>query len=428
MNEPADAPEAFLAIATGIGRTLCRDAHWDREGRWCNWMGRSSREITRVGGPITPTAAALGPDLYSGSAGVAVFLAQLGAVTGDGDCRRTAIGAIARSIRQVNRRPAGDIPPLSFHSGLVGVIYAAHRVAELTETPALDDEVDALLAIVEQAADAPHLLDLLGGSAGVIPALLSLARNERWRRLLALAVGLGDELCRTAIRQGSVWTWEVEKACGPGVSTKMLTGFGHGASGLGLALLELYAATGRDEFLEGGRAAFAYEDQLFDPQVGNWPDLRSLGSAEAAPSPRYAVAWCHGAPGIGLARLRALALDADRRDAHMDMVRAALDTTTAALERIAQQPRADASLCHGLAGLAEVILTGGDWLGDEGYRTQARAAAELIARHADPGDWPSGVSSQGPNPSLMLGTAGIGFHFLRQFMPRKVPTVLVTLV
>jgi lantibiotic modifying enzyme len=423
MNEPDATPAAFLAIAAGIGRALCREAHWDREGRWCNWMGRSSREMTRAGGPITPTAVALGPDVYGGSAGVALFLAQLGAVTGDEECHRTALGAIARSLRQMTHRPAVDAVPLSFFAGVVGLAHVAHRVAVLMAAPALDDEVDVLLAAIERAATNSHLLDVLGGSAGAIPALLSLARVDRWRRLRELAVDLGKELCRTAVRQGSVWTWDVEKTCGPGVATVMLAGFGHGASGLGLALLELYAATGRDEFLEGGRAAFVYEDQLFDPRVGNWPDLRSLDSA---PGPRYMVAWCHGAPGIALARLRARALDAERQEAYEATARTALDTTVAALERMGQHPRADASLCHGVAGMAEVLLTGGDWLGDENYCTRARAAAASLARHAAPGDWPSGVSSQGPNPSLMLGTAGIGYHFLRQALLGQVPPILVT--
>ena len=47
----------------------------------------------------------------------------------------------------------------------------------------------------------------------------------------------------------------------------------------------------------------AYEDSLFDPQVGNWPDLRSGSPGVQAPSsPSYAVARCHGVPGIALAR------------------------------------------------------------------------------------------------------------------------------
>ena len=47
---------------------------------------------------------------------------------------------------------------------------------------------------------------------------------------------------------------------------------------------------------------------------------------------------------------------------------------------MAQEPGADASLCHGLAGLAEIVLTAADVLGDEGHRARARAAVALAAR------------------------------------------------
>jgi lantibiotic modifying enzyme len=48
----------------------------------------------------------------------------------------------------------------------------------------------------------------------------------------------------------------------------------------------------------------------------------------------------------------------------------------------------------------------------------------LIARHAAAGDWPSGTPSGGPNPSLMLGTAGIGYTVLRLHDPNRVPSIL----
>ncbi|HEX5271929.1 MAG TPA: lanthionine synthetase LanC family protein, partial [Gemmataceae bacterium] len=415
----------FLAVASGIGRALCRAAHWDGEGRLCNWTGRSSRERARGGGAVTPRAVALGPDLYGGGAGVALFLAQLAAVTGDAECRRTALGAIACSVRQAAHGPRADRPPLSLHAGLLGVAYAAHRVAALTGEPGPDDAADMLLGAVERGAAEPHVLDLIGGSAGAIPALLALGRLPRWRRLHGLAESLGEELCRTAVRRGGAWTWDGERVCGPGVARAMLTGLAHGAAGLGLALAELYGLTGRDDFREGSRAAFAYEDELFDRRAGNWPDLRAAAQDEA-PTPHYGAAWCHGAPGIGLARLRASQLDARRRDPYAATAHVALGTTATALEVMAREPGADASLCHGLAGLAEILLTAAEVLGDEGHRAGARAAAVALAgRHAERGDWPTGVPSRGPNPSLMLGTAGIGYHFLRQARPRQVPAVLL---
>jgi lantibiotic modifying enzyme len=424
---PAPAPLSPIEAAARIGQDLCRSAYWDRDGRLCNWMGRSPGEVTAAGGPITPTSVSLGADLYGGSAGVALFLAELFARTGEPELRRTALGAIARSIRVLEGSRGGPGSPLSLFGGALGVAYAAHRVGALASAPELSEAVEAILGRAAAGVDAPHMLDVVGGNAGSIPALLALRQAPGGDRNPGVAVALGEELCRTATRNGDVMTWAPELATGPGVGTTPLTGFAHGASGIAWALLELHAATGRAEFLEAAVGAFAYEDSLFNPQEGNWPDLRSGSPGVPAPSsPSYAVAWCHGAAGIALARLRAIALDPDRADAHRAAARAAVATTRATIESTLALGRCDATLCHGLAGLAEVVLIAGGLLDDANALEFARGVGRtLIERHALAGDWPSGVGSGGPNPSLMLGSAGVGYEFLRLQDPDGVPPVLL---
>ena len=387
-------------------------------------MGRSQDEITEVGGPITPKSAALGVNVYGGSLGVAWFLAQLGAATGDTDFRRTSLAAAARSVRHLDRSPHAAGAPVSYYGGLVGMAYALDRIAALTGETVLDDQVDGLLARVAAGVTAPHVLDVIYGNAGAIPALLALSRGGRWPEARELAERLGEELIQTAIRQGPVWTWEVEKAAGPSIGTVPLAGFAHGNAGLGLALFELYATTGRQDYLDGGRGAFAYEDGLFDAEVGNWPDLRTI--SRGTTTRQFTTAWCHGAPGIALARMRAAALDPESADTYRAAARIALATTQAALDNMMRLPRHDATLCHGAGGLSEIAWTGGQWLGDAALAEAARAAGRaLIDKYAASGSWPSGVATAGPNPSLMLGTAGIGMHFLRLHAPSTVSPVLI---
>ncbi len=79
---------------------------------------------------------------------------------------------------------------------------------------------------------------------------------------------------------------------------------------------------------KAARGAFAYEDTLFDAKSATGADLRLPPRAHSA----FARAWCHGAPGIALARLRAAALDPDRRDAYLAMARDGLATTLDAIE------------------------------------------------------------------------------------------------
>ena len=116
--------------------------------------------------------------------------------------------------------------------------------AALTGATDLADRGDALLERVMTEASIPHLFDVIGGNAGAIPALLGLGRGLARPALVDLAIRLGDELLDAAERREEVWTWHPDRVAGPGISGVLLTGLAHGASGLGLALLELHAATG----------------------------------------------------------------------------------------------------------------------------------------------------------------------------------------
>jgi lantibiotic biosynthesis protein len=190
---------------------------------------------------------------------------------------------------------------------------------------------------------------------------------------------------------------------------------------MGLALFELYSATGRRDFLEIARGAFAFEDALFDPVNGNWPDLR-----RDLERPTFARSWCHGAPGIALARLKAGMLDQELRENYHTRARFAIATTLGAIEENLVPAWSDATLCHGLAGLGEIVWIAGLMLDDPTYRDRALDLGRaLINRHSASEEWPSGVPSRGPNPSLMLGIAGIGYWLLRLHDPEQVPSVLL---
>src|SRR5690606_15068344 len=118
-------------------------------------------------------------------------------------------------------------------------------------------------------------LDVIGGAAGAIPALLWIARAFDWEDAQAMALRMGEHLLKHAVREPFGWSWPT-----PGLNVRNLTGFGHGTAGIGLALLEL-AATGDGRFRHAGEQAFQYERRFLDLERGNWPDFRdgALGNA-----------------------------------------------------------------------------------------------------------------------------------------------------
>ena len=100
--------------------------------------------------------------------------------------------------------------------------------------------------------------------------------------------------------------------------------------------------------------------------LGNWPDLRGVDEPGSPPRPiSYGRAWCHGAPGIALARLRARMLDPSRGETYENLARAGLATTLEAIDKNLRDPDHDTSLCHGLGGLMDIVLTAGMLLEDE---------------------------------------------------------------
>lgn len=422
-NPHERAETSVIDAAMRVGETLCETAHW-HESR-CNWVGRSPRESTSDL-PTTPTVAALGPEVYTGTAGIALFLSHLHARTGIEAFRRTALGAIRQALgRSENVPPAMAV---SFYSGLVGIAYAAVRVGRLIDDSELIESGMQLAHRAVSAPDSDRLLDVIGGNAGAIAPLLWLAKIEGGESLQTSSLDLATELAAAATKRDGTWCWNNDRASGTGVGPTPLCGFAHGASGMGLALIEIGVRYQQQDWIEGGLAAFRYEDQLYDAGRGNWPDLRELTARGGAPHDRqhasFMVAWCHGAAGIGLARLRAHQLLPQHRADLQIGVEQALRTTAAHLQSVPAD--FDASPCHGRGGLAETLLHASATLDDRQYADQAFGMWEHTVRTRSVGQpWSVGVASGRNNPSLMLGLAGIGYALLRACSPDEVPSILL---
>jgi lantibiotic biosynthesis protein len=116
----------------------------------------------------------------------------------------------------------------------------------------------------------------------------------------------------------------------------------------------------------------------------------------------YTFQWCHGAPGITLSRLRATELLSDLQVSSEAV--AALEATRDAAQ--AELHTGNYSLCHGLAGNAEILIEGEPLLGCGSGSLAHAIALTGIRTYGQPGhSWPAGVPG-GHTASLSLASPG----------------------
>jgi lantibiotic modifying enzyme len=381
----------------------------------CNWTG-ALPDAPRHS-EFLAAHAALGPDLYEGTSGVALFLAEASAKLGDPDLRATALGGIHHALAH-----AGRVDPQArdgLFTGAIGIVYAAARVAELLEADHLMTRARDLLLEWRTEQTRSAASDVMSGCAGAVMGLVAISAliDEPW--ILDSAVELGEELAARAEVTGAGWSWAATRRH----SDYNLCGYSHGAAGIGHAFVELFGATGDTRFREAGERAFDYERSWFDARSGTWPDLRGVArqAGRDAPMPTPGFSWCNGVAGIALSRLRATELLGSAvvsRDAALALAGCERHVS----ELLATTPD-DFSLCHGAAGAADVLLyAGGENLG----HLATQIGQQGIERHLGPAaaPFPCGVAV-GETPALMLGFAGIGMFYLRLSDPSVRSPLLV---
>ena len=404
----------FLDAATRIGRRLCRDAIW-WEGR-CNWLGWA---MEAHGGQWIFVHRAMTALVYDGTAGIGVFLARLSRLSDDPIIRTTAEGALAQALTAIDS--LSDAGEYGFYSGLSGIAWSCTDAGTALGSDELIARGRAAMRRAARLAPKDQRLDIINGSAGFIPALLAAADHDRDRQLVEAAERHGEHLVKRAARTDQGWSWDTL-----GIPNEShLLGFAHGASGIAYALAALGAVTARADLFAAAKEALRYERAHFRAAEGNWPDLRSFTQAGPSGEPPCMLAWCHGAPGVGFARLALHGLMPDE-SAPLAEAETAIRTTSATLGQVASGT-GNFSLCHGDGGNADLLVFGADVLGHADLRRAAEAAGVRALDRFEQAEmpWPCGVMGAGETPNLLLGLAGIGYFFLRLYDSGDIPTVLL---
>ncbi|MFG2332631.1 type 2 lanthipeptide synthetase LanM family protein [Streptomyces sp. NPDC048604] len=383
----APEPERLLSAARSVGDQLLSLGY--RGGGRTNWIGLELLDdrYWRLG----PMAA----DLAGGYTGPALFLAQLAVLTGAGhyaDAARTALAPLPALLDALAERP-DDLGAVGSgaYAGFGGIAYASAEAARLLDDPVLGGRVEPALRLAGAAARVEREHGLGAGTAGGLAALLAAHESGR----------------------GGPEAWRDARRC----ADRLLTadplaggrGFANGAAGIGWALLRYAAAGGGAEHRTAGLAAL--RAAVAEPPAGGHGGAPDGGTGRE-PAAR-ASAWCRGRAGIALAVL-------DGPGALDDPDLAAWARGTA--EQLGRGgPPADDSLCHGEAGLLELL---GHGAVPEARPHRIRRTGALLAAVED-SSARCGAPDGAPHPGMLTGLAGIGHGLLRAGFPDRVPPLLL---
>ena len=402
-NQRKASQMELITAVKAIGDRLENLAIWDEEN--VSWLGVGLNFNNQWS--LSP----LGPDLYDGLAGVVLFLAYLGDITQEKRYTNLARAALPTLHHQIKQNDDWDA--IGF-SGWGGIIYVLTHLAILWQDPNLLTEAEALVERLTPLIEEDQTFDVLNGTAGCIGGLLTLYHVAPSEQLLALLLQCGEHLLAHAQQMDTGMGWLV-----PGAGDLPLTGFAHGAAGIAWALLPLAERTDVDRFHQAALATIAYERSLFSSQMGNWPDLRKYyapGEIRDKSKDYFMTAWCHGATGIGQARIQTLP--------YLDDADVWAEINTAVHATLASGFGGNHSLCHGDLGKLELFLQMAENTKQPQWQDKVRRIAALVLDSIETYGWLSGIPQAVETPGLMTGLAGIGYGFLRLVAPAHVPSIL----
>ncbi|MFC5058704.1 type 2 lanthipeptide synthetase LanM family protein [Saccharothrix xinjiangensis] len=369
-------PQRLLVAACGVADEVL--AHAATSAGRVNWVGLELVDDRHW------AVSAMGAGLSNGYTGVALFLAQLGRLTGAErylEFAREALAPVPALLDAFARDDelAVTVGSGAFH-GLGGICYALARLANLLDDAEITGWLRTALDVtakVEAVGEDPA--NLVEGWAGGLAAMLAVRAESGLPAAGALARAYADRLL-TATPGGD--------------------GVARGRAGVGWALLR-YSRVSRDQrYGVAGRANLRADQAL---------KQRLLDVAEADHS------WCSGLAGAVLAHAAHPDQPVDTHTLHLDRCLNALAV---------HDPLRDLSLCHGELGVVEsltVLAERGHSLAEAMRTRRAGLVLGALDQYGARCGTPGGVPSAG----LLTGLSGIGYGLLRLGFPERVPSVLL---
>ena len=385
-----------------LGETIANLAvrHQDGVGWLTLNLDRQSGFLTSLVHPM--------PWTVLGTAGTAIFLANLAAYTGNKSWTFLALEAAKSAGTAVknynNKHSLFSAIHTKGSNGLPIVIYALLVCSDrLNDQSCLDLACELAMNVSVEEWRQVIDPDILNGSGSALLTLVQLYQQRPSSKLLERAEAVAEGMLLYQIKDGS----EAGGFKTP-IAPCALLGMAHGSAGIAYALSRLYKITGDPKLSQAIQSTLAYERSNFDREHQDWPNLQSKSK-----SPSFMNGWCSGASGIGLARLEMLN--------KIDDPKFKSEIETAVQATLKNLGGGKHHLCCGEAGRIIFLVRASIKLNrPDLYQAAVKAASTMLDFYEQEGFWKlQMISTRSIIPGLTDGVSGVGLALLTLLEPEK---------
>lgn len=278
-----------------------------------------------------------------------------------------------------------------FYDGIGGAIYFLYYFSEVF--PLINsDYVRSILKKSEELIFTTHSYDIMSGHAGL---LLSLTKINGLVASKELTTYLNFSKNKLLDLLDSNESWSLSPS------------YAHGVTGIYYALQKLYKLTNDQGLVKSIKKCLAIEKLFFKKDIKNWNNKDKNLSG-------HSIAWCHGAVGIGFARLL-LKNDLSRLDVANQYV---IDTSVKLTKEYGF--KTEACLCHGYSGSVDFLLEAQR----HGLDVESEVYIERMLNKIDRNQLYFYKSNKFFVPGLLDGLSGVIYVLLR-LAHKKVPSILM---
>ncbi|HEY0553210.1 MAG TPA: lanthionine synthetase LanC family protein [Thermoanaerobaculia bacterium] len=420
--KPSPAPAPPSASPSGYLDAAVKAAKWIHTARV-----ETSRGLIWLEGPERPEGLQSTPDLYTGAAGIVLFLLELARVTGDKAYKEDAGYGADALIASLPAKLVPDDGDTGLYQGAAGLGFTLYQVFQSTGDEKYRKAAIHCRDLIHAAAQPAgrgvawgKYTDIIIGASGTGLYLLDYARtmNDPASRDLAAKAGL--RLIELGIPEGGGLKWREDPEF-----PRLMPNFSHGTAGVCYFLATLHKETGRQEFLDAALAGARYLQSI----AVTTGDTCLIFHDEPDNKKLYYLGWCHGP--VGTSRLWVRLDQIDPKAGWLNWAKKGAKAIQESGIPEKQTPGFwnNVGQCCGSASVATFFLDLAKLTGDAAYKPFAHGVVQNILDRATPTPggglkWIHAENRIQPDRTYaqtgyMQGAAGIGMLMLRMDAEEK---------